>query len=213
MRYAVVTDIHGDTPGLRAVLAGIERQGVDALLCLGDVFDCLVGKADVPRHVFRSLDGVFDADPELGTLLADARTVRGNQEERITGLVPPSELPDWALPLLFADTEIRTDRALYRHGHLMRWREPEPGVWSPVPGPGDPRLLLHGHHHRSALHLVGPGDEDCVRVPFGFGREIPLEPGRRYVVNVGPVRGPRPAWAVLDEEASVLTHHRVGDHP
>ena len=37
MRIALVSDIHANEVALRAVLASIDREGVDALVCLGDV--------------------------------------------------------------------------------------------------------------------------------------------------------------------------------
>jgi predicted phosphodiesterase len=37
MRYALISDIHGNALALEAVLADIERQGVDGIVCLGDV--------------------------------------------------------------------------------------------------------------------------------------------------------------------------------
>lgn len=37
MRLATISDIHGNLPALEAVLADIERRGVDDILCLGDL--------------------------------------------------------------------------------------------------------------------------------------------------------------------------------
>ena len=37
MRCAILGDIHGNLPALETVLAGIESDGVDAILCVGDV--------------------------------------------------------------------------------------------------------------------------------------------------------------------------------
>ena len=37
MRRAILSDIHGNLEALRAVLSDIERQGVDQIICLGDV--------------------------------------------------------------------------------------------------------------------------------------------------------------------------------
>lgn len=37
MRYAIVSDIHSNLEGLRAVLQEAERAGADALLCCGDI--------------------------------------------------------------------------------------------------------------------------------------------------------------------------------
>jgi predicted phosphodiesterase len=37
MRLALIADIHGNLPALDAVLAEIDREGVDRLVCLGDI--------------------------------------------------------------------------------------------------------------------------------------------------------------------------------
>ena len=37
MRVALLSDIHDNDVALRAVLADIKRQGVDQIVCLGDV--------------------------------------------------------------------------------------------------------------------------------------------------------------------------------
>jgi|Deesub1362B_J571_1020462.scaffolds.fasta_scaffold03337_6 predicted phosphodiesterase len=37
MRYAILSDIHGNLEALQAVLRDIEQQGVDKIVCLGDV--------------------------------------------------------------------------------------------------------------------------------------------------------------------------------
>lgn len=65
MRVAVVSDIHGNLPALRAVLADVMREGVTEVLCGGDsasgplpreTLDLLMG-LDVP---FRSVQGNAD---------------------------------------------------------------------------------------------------------------------------------------------------------
>jgi predicted phosphodiesterase len=51
MRYALISDIHGNLPALDAVLADIERRAVDAIVHLGD----LVGYAPWPNEVVERL--------------------------------------------------------------------------------------------------------------------------------------------------------------
>jgi predicted phosphodiesterase len=51
MRVALVSDIHGNLVSLEAVLADIERQRVDRLVCLGDV----VAMGPQPREVMARL--------------------------------------------------------------------------------------------------------------------------------------------------------------
>lgn len=64
MRFAVISDVHGNTLALDAVLADIATQGVDATLCLGD-------------HVSGPLDPAGAAD-RLMTL--DGPVIRGNHD-------------------------------------------------------------------------------------------------------------------------------------
>ncbi|QDQ15002.1 metallophosphoesterase family protein [Streptomyces spectabilis] len=213
MRYAVVTDIHGDTSALRAVLARVRDQGLRRIICLGDVFECHISKHDVTHHTFTDIGEVFDQEPELAALLDGALVLRGNQEERIGALVPDQALPAWARPVLDAPLTFVTDFATYCHGHaLPPWHEPEPGLWCPLDAEFGGRALFYGHHHRSALHRLpdtGRDGEGVVSVPPRFGAAVPLAPDARYLVNVGPVRGPRPAWAVVDETEATVTHYRI----
>jgi predicted phosphodiesterase len=37
MRYAIISDIHGNVDALKAVLRDIEKRGVDSIICLGDI--------------------------------------------------------------------------------------------------------------------------------------------------------------------------------
>jgi putative phosphoesterase len=62
-RVAVLSDIHGNLPALEAVLADVEREGVDAVVVAGD-----------------TVSGPFPAEvlDLLGTV--DARIVRGNAD-------------------------------------------------------------------------------------------------------------------------------------
>lgn len=67
-RIAVLSDVHGNTPALAAVLAAIDAEGVDLVLNLGDI----VSGAVDPR-------GTLD----LLTARSDIVTVRGNHERQL----------------------------------------------------------------------------------------------------------------------------------
>jgi predicted phosphodiesterase len=217
MRYAVVSDVHGETSRLREVVEQIHRTDVDRVLSLGDLFECRIGKARVAAFEYRTAAEVFDADPAIAELLDGALLLRGNQEERIVSLVPGPDLPEWTRPMLHAPLEHRTGFATYCHGHHLPWKEIEPGMWSPAAAEFGGRVLVHGHHHRSAVHRLDPGrpDEPRTTAPR-FGESFELEAGARYIVNIGsvvepaPGRGPSPAWAVVDEAAATVTYHRPG---
>jgi diadenosine tetraphosphatase ApaH/serine/threonine PP2A family protein phosphatase len=71
------------------------------------------------------------------------------------------------------------------------------------------RLCFVGHSHRPGCYALAEGG-GVVR---GGARER-LEPGRRYLVNVGSVgqprdRDPRAAFAILDDRAGTVELHRA----
>jgi predicted phosphodiesterase len=80
MRFAVVSDIHGNLPALQAVLEDIERQGVDPVVNLGDI-----------------LSGPLQPAETADFLMArDFVTIAGNHERQL--------LTAWAKPRKQIDT-------------------------------------------------------------------------------------------------------------
>ncbi len=213
MRYAVLSDIHGNLEALRAVLADCRRDA-DEILCLGDV----VG---------------YGADPLACVELAAERAtalVAGNHEHGVAGRLPlrwfnpaARAAAEWtarqldedhrgwlgALPLV-----VELGEATLVHASPAR-----PDEWEYLTTAEDgfavfpsfaTRLAFVGHSHRPGFWSLGssgptwaPGDAD-----------IALENGRRYLVNVGSVgqprdRDPRACYALWDRDARRITFRRV----
>lgn len=76
MKVALISDIHGNAVALEAALAAIEEEGVDRVVCLGDV----AATGAQPRQVIRRLR-------ELG-----CPVVMGNTDAQF--LSPPSFAED-----------------------------------------------------------------------------------------------------------------------
>ena len=57
MRVAALYDVHGNLPALEAVLAEVGREGVDAIVCGGDV--CAGPLPQECLDALRALDAVF----------------------------------------------------------------------------------------------------------------------------------------------------------
>jgi diadenosine tetraphosphatase ApaH/serine/threonine PP2A family protein phosphatase len=213
VRYAILSDIHGNLEALRAVLADADGRA-DALLCLGDT----VG---------------YGADPlpcvELVAERAQA-IVGGNHEHAVTGRMDlrwfnrharvaaewtAQRLDDdhraWlgALPLVFEIAD-----ATLVHASPAR-----PEDWDYLVSAEDgfrafaafsTRWCFVGHSHLPAAWSLGSSGPDHK----AGAQTVQQEQGRRYIVNVGSVgqprdHDPRAAYAVWDAEAGHVSIRRV----
>ena len=213
MRYAVLSDIHGNLEALRAVLADADAHA-DDVLCLGDV----VG---------------YGADPAPCVDLIGARAravVAGNHEHAVIGRLDLSwfnrharAAAEWtreqidesctaflgALPLT----------AEVGDATLVHASPRQPDEWDylvslddglAVFGEFATRLCFVGHSHVPAVWSLGSSGPD-----HELGEvDVTLDAGRRYIINVGSVgqprdRDPRAAYAVWDVDARHVSVRRV----
>ena len=213
MRYAVLSDIHGNLEALTAVLADAAPR-TDALLCLGDV----VG---------------YGADPVacVEVVAARAQTITcGNHEQAVAGLMDL----DWFNPHARAAAEwtrerLDDDHRSYLMGlplvtevgdaTLVHASPDRPDEWEYLVTAQDgfdafaafaTRLCFVGHSHLpGAWSLGSTGPEHRPGAV-----DLALERGRRYIVNVGSVgqprdRDPRAAYAIWDAERGTIATRRV----
>lgn len=213
MRYAILSDIHGNLEALRAVLADA-RTRADTVLCLGDI----VG---------------YGADPEPCIELVAAQSqvvVGGNHEHAVAGLLAL----DWFNPYARAAAEWTRDRlddaarawlgalplvSEVEDATLVHASPAHPEEWEYLIAPEDgyavfgafaTRLCFVGHSHVPGAWVQGSWGHD-----FEPGaREFTLAGGCRYIINVGSVgqprdRDPRAAYALWDVEARRVTIRRV----
>jgi diadenosine tetraphosphatase ApaH/serine/threonine PP2A family protein phosphatase len=213
VRYAILSDVHGNLEALRAVLADAAPR-VDDVLCLGD----RVG---------------YGADPVACVDLLGARAgrvVAGNHEYAVTGRMPLTWFnaaarvaAEWtreqldgsctayltALPL-----SAEVDDATLVHASPR-----QPDDWEYLVDADDgpaafasftTRLCFVGHSHVPAAWSLGSSGPDYAR---GAG-QVALEVGRRYIVNVGSVgqprdRDPRACYAIWDVDGRRVDLRRV----
>jgi diadenosine tetraphosphatase ApaH/serine/threonine PP2A family protein phosphatase len=213
VRYAVLSDIHGNLEALEAVLADAAPR-TDALLCLGD----LVG---------------YGADPVacVEIVAGRAQTIMcGNHEQAVAGLLDL----DWFNPYARAAAEwtrerLDDDHRTYLAGlplvtelgdaTLVHASPDRPDEWEYLVTAQDgfdafsafaTRLCFVGHSHLpSAWSLGSTGPEH-----WPGAVDLALERGRRYIVNVGSVgqprdRDPRAAYVIWDSERGTVATRRV----
>lgn len=213
VRYAVVSDIHGNLEALDAVLADVAGRA-DAILCLGDV----VGYGADPRACIERL-------AERAQVIT-----AGNHEHAVAGLLDL----DWFNPYARAAAEWTRERLDDDHrsylaalplvaqvddATLVHASPDHPEEWEYLVSAEDgfqafaaftTRLCFVGHSHVPGVWSLGSTGPTWL--PGAV--EVDLEHGRRYLVNVGSVGQPRDrdsraAYALWSVEDGAVAIRRV----
>jgi diadenosine tetraphosphatase ApaH/serine/threonine PP2A family protein phosphatase len=213
VRYAILSDIHGNLEALDAVLADAAPRA-EAVLCLGDI----VG---------------YGADPLACIERVAARAeavVAGNHEHAVSGLLDLAWFNESArAAAVWTRRRLDDDHRAWLGGRplvhviddatLVHASPARPEEWEYLVSAEDgyeafaaftTRLCFVGHSHRPgawSLGSSGPAHEPNAT-------ETVLEHGRRYVINVGSVGQPRDrdaraAYAVWDTDEHRVTIRRV----
>lgn len=216
MRYAVLSDIHGNLEALRAVLERIAALDADRLLCCGDI----VG---------------YNADPKSCVAIVRGEgiaSVLGNHDAVACGMMQPDRFTPgarraalWTRDRL-DDEERGSLCSLPRernmggiflcHGtvhdtnhYLVTAGDAEDAFRLLAGLPGSPALCFFGHTHvQTAFCQTGK------KVTVERRERFPLERGSRYLVNPGAVGqprdgDPRASFLIYDDGERTVTVHRV----
>jgi predicted phosphodiesterase len=220
VRYAVLADIHANIEALDAVLDAVRAEGVDRIVCAGD----LVG---------------YHADPDpCVTRLREAGAVciAGNHDRVAAGVARPTHFGAaardailWTSAHLSAESRaflaalplfcVVDRKFLMVHGslhptpnadlHLSRDARVARSIQTLREGPWTVGIAFFGHTHRAVVHEARGA---------GFrSREDPtvqLDPDAAYLINPGSVGqprdgDPRAAFAIFDAEQGRVELRRV----
>jgi len=215
MRIALLSDVHGNLPAFKAVIADVEESGADETWCLGD----LVGYGAQP-----------DACVELARERCDL-CLAGNHDLVVTGEIDISDfsssaalaaqwtrenIADEALDFLKSLSPERKDGAIG-----LYHASPRDPVWEYVLSTWqadecmdlmEARVGAVGHSH-VALWFKRTGEGQVEGAPAEGGLEHDLSDGE-WLLNPGAVGqprdgDPRAAWLLLDTEAWSAEWRRV----
>jgi putative phosphoesterase len=173
VRVAAISDIHGNLPALEAVLAEVEREGVDAVVVPGDtvsgpwaaeVFDLLrevdaiVVRGNADREVLERSDSFGQLAPWSADRLGASRLAAAGQWPLTTSLTV-----DGVGSVLVCHSTPSSDDPIYT-------RITPEGDLVELLGSVDADLLLSGHTHmqfdrklETGLRIVNPGS---VGMPY-----------------------------------------------
>ena len=215
MRYGVVSDIHANIQAWKAVLRDMKNQGVDIILCLGDV----VGYGPNPAEV---LDSCYEHVDYF--ILGNHDAVIGNRLDSSLFNDNAKYLIEWtrdqlnpAACDLFSDMPLRMEGEGFvcAHGELAL-----PGRFGYIYEAQDAiesftsnqsPMMFVGHTHFPAKFVLDMNN-NSVR------KDLPgdsfLLPNERYLINVGSVGDPRDgntaaSYCIYDTDVSMIKYRQV----
>ena len=222
--YALISDLHGNLEALDAVLADIARQGIDEIVCLGD----LVGYGPDPEacvdlvrdnckwclsgnHDYAMLTEAANFNPVAKQSID---CIRERMKPRYFAMSKKVERWKFLEGLLLTKQE---DDVLFVHGSPRDERDEYITFHDVAFGPTDkveeifeafPRLLFVGHTHRPGVITA---DYEWIDPP-AMDYRLNVSDGRKYIINVSSVGQPRDrdnrtCYATFHD--NVLTWHRL----
>lgn len=193
MRYAVLSDIHGNLTAFEAVLADIDREGVDAVLSLGDNIGygpdseavvSLLRERDIPstlgNHELAAIDDTY-----LGWFNPVARR---SLEQILTTLSPGTLTYIRSQPRFLVRPGFRCVHGFPPDSptrYLFQVGKEELAAWMRT---AVEEICFVGHTHE--LRQVTCAAEGIHRAALSAG-ETRLAPDCRYILNIGAVGQPR----------------------
>lgn len=187
MKYAILSDVHGNLEAFQSVVKEIEKESPDRILFLGDI----VGYGANPNRSIDLLKKITDI------------AVAGNHDHAALGLTDIASFNPYAREaILWTRAHLTPDHIQYLKGlpfsreiedmTLIHSSPREPEEWHYIFGAGDiednfdyfnTQICFIGHTH---IPLVIVQDK---RGEIGISRENPItiKKGFRYVINVGSV--------------------------
>lgn len=213
MRYAILSDIHANLQAWESVWEDIRTQGADCVISLGDLVGygpdpaevCARARQQVDIHLLGNHDAAVCDKIALSNWNPRAREMIAWTKKQL----------DSGTLAWLASRGHTLGNDFFRCTHSEFWRpadfyyikKPRDALysWRAVDEP----LLFVGHTHRPALYVLGKS---------GIPRETEIqpfviEPGKRYLANVGSVGFPRDTpgkgcYCLYEEKTGVVSWRR-----
>ncbi len=214
MKWAILSDVHANLEALEAVVEDLKREDAERVAFLGDI----VGYGANPSECLAALRDLTE------TVVAGNHDFGAIGQTDVSGFNAAARAAvEWTGEKLSA-----ADRSFLRHLPLLRRVENftfvhatphEPEAWNYIfsldeaerefKDLGTP-LAFVGHSHRPVIFV----EEENGDVMAVQETEVVLEPGKRYLINVGSVgqprdRNPEAAYGLLDESSGKYRLKRV----
>ena len=213
MKYAILSDIHGNLEALKTVLAHAEKSGCQRYVCGGDIVgynanptECMAVVRDMGMPCVKGNHDEYVADESMD--LSTFNPVAAAAVEWTRAQLTVEQL-EWLRDLRYL--------RLVDSFSVVHATMDGPRNWGYVQTKMDAAasftyqttpVCFHGHTHVPVAFTEG------LDISGDFYDSIMVESGKRYFVNVGSVGqprdgDPRAAYVSFDTEKSVIELHRL----
>lgn len=208
MRYAVFSDIHGNLESLQRALALL--QGDERILCLGDI----VGYGPNPNECVEIVRERA-TDVVLGN--HDVAAIDNFGVEYFNSVARAAI--EWTQSVISAENiawlnglgyESRHEDFLLVHGAPVTYFEYilDKRIAAAAFERTDARVIFIGHTHIAEYYVLEP-DGSISHKHMQQGGDLALEPGKRYIVDVGSIGQPRDlnpmaSFVIYDDEQKTV---------
>jgi predicted phosphodiesterase len=212
MKYAVISDIHGNLPALKAVMDDIKVQKCDRIVCLGDIVGYGLDPAEcvemIRSRAVSCVKGNFDGYCSSEDVLDGFTPKAAQAVERTRALLGEPDR-EWLRSLELVK---EVDGFTIVHSTLE-----EPQRWGYV----FDKIAAASSFKRQETDVCFFGH---THVPVAFIRDtmvrggtyskFKVEPGKKYFVNVGSVgqprdNNPKAAYVIYDKAQQTIELRRV----
>jgi predicted phosphodiesterase len=203
LRLAIISDIHSNLEALTAVLKKIEAENIDKIICLGDV----VGYGPDPNAcvelVQKQCEIIITGNHDFACI---------DTSELLYFTQYAEKAIEWTLTEISKDNlsliskfpiDSRIDNCYLVHANAH-----DPRSWGYVLSREEAiynfskfteQICFIGHSHRPIIYIENNDSNYTVK----SNQQIQLDPGSRYIINVGSVGQPRDgnpnsAFGILD---------------
>ena len=214
MKQIILSDIHANVEALTSVLLSAEKEG-EITYCLGDI----IGYGPNPSECLEAMRH-YSPLTVMGNhetaVLHPGMTAVFNPEARKAVFWTTEHIfgEDWEQIRAFPLTKTQGNIILL-HSNLIepeRWHylNSDEDLEANLRYLGDGQVCFFGHTHVPGVYCLK--DDRFSSLPVD--QEVKLEPGIRYLINVGSVgqprdRDPRAAYCVFDPDAKTVAIRRV----
>ena len=215
MRYAILSDIHGNLEALTAVLNDISKRGVGKIWCLGDIVDygpdphACIALMRRQKHVtvagnhdLAALNMIGTADFHPDAVVANSWTREQLQQADLDFLASlPSDIEEGEFTLVHSSPR----------DPIWEYIKSVDIAKNNLPYFKSPFCLI-GHTHKPVIFRC-PDNNSCSEVEFPLEVDFALEGGRLFLNpgSVGQPRDgdPRASYAIYDSDTKSIRLCRI----